>query len=763
MSIFRKAINWIIRVKSHPTLRNWILSYFSILLLPIIISSYAYLTTYNIIRNEIDTNNQILLDQIKDMIDSHMKDLSSTSINLQINNLVNSLSYAEKFDNNHYLKIYQLKQIIGTYMSASNIVNEINIYFPHTKAILSSTTVNYFELLPYLENNSISEDMWKDLLLLTKQSSGFVIYGKPSSSTFIYTKTLIKNANNVPLSIIAIELDTTNFINQLNNSLSDSNAFIVIIDEHNNVNLSSDIDKAENFDSNLIENNIYKDEDGNKYKILTAESNISELIYIYAIPFEVYNTTTNSVKMMVLFTIILCILLGLIIISVFSNLNYRPIKKIIGYIDNNTNNKPYKNEYTLIMNKLSMDKNELLKQEKIMRNNIMTRILNGEIDFGFVSDLNIIKYDLYYTNNSFVIGCFNIVQNSNGYNKSKTGIDLPYEALELFIVRNIMSELISDHKYVLDFFTINTELVFILNFDDQNSNNVYDYLENNLLDAIEFCMHNFNLSINVGLSDVHNNRNSLSLAFTEANNSLEYIHLFNTCKVCRYSKIPRHDNNYNITLEDENYLLNLVFSGDTIGVTEHFDKLFIQIENQPSSITGGKYLIYFFYSITIRMKHKLVELYGSNYPKEIDAINDELSNISINEALVLIKHIFINISEFTLKNAINSENNLMQDICTYINSNYTDINLNLNHIANQFNYSSAYISKRFKNEFDESIIDYIYKIRIKHSTELLVNTNLKISDIATVVGFTDSNSLIRIFKKFKGITPGKYKEIYFKN
>ena len=187
MSIFRKAINWITRVKSHPTLRNWILSYFSILLLPIIISSYAYLTTYNIIRNEIDTNNQILLDQIKDMIDSHMKDLSSTSINLQINNLVNSLSYAEKFDNNHYLKMYQLKQVIGTHMSASNIVNEISIYFPHTKAILNSSTVNYFELLPYLDNNSISEDMWAELLLLTKQSSGFVIYGQPSTSTFIYT------------------------------------------------------------------------------------------------------------------------------------------------------------------------------------------------------------------------------------------------------------------------------------------------------------------------------------------------------------------------------------------------------------------------------------------------------------------------------------------------------------------------------------------------------------------------------------------------
>ena len=37
-------------------------------------------------------------------------------------------------------------------------------------------------------------------------------------------------------------------------------------------------------------------------------------------------------------------------------------------------------------------------------------------------------------------------------------------------------------------------------------------------------------------------------------------------------------------------------------------------------------------------------------------------------------------------------------------------------------------------------------------------TDLKIADIAQMTGFVDSNAFIRIFKKLKGTTPGKYKE-----
>ena len=106
---------------------------------------------------------------------------------------------------------------------------------------------------------------------------------------------------------------------------------------------------------------------------------------------------------------------------------------------------------------------------------------------------------------------------------------------------------------------------------------------------------------------------------------------------------------------------------------------------------------------------------------------------------------------------LNSSDKKIHDVSQYIESNYFDINLNLNNIADHFHITPSYLSRKFRDEYGISMIDYLYKIRISHSLKLIKDTSLKIADIAQMVGFQDSNAFIRIFKKYQGCTPGKYK------
>lgn len=94
------------------------------------------------------------------------------------------------------------------------------------------------------------------------------------------------------------------------------------------------------------------------------------------------------------------------------------------------------------------------------------------------------------------------------------------------------------------------------------------------------------------------------------------------------------------------------------------------------------------------------------------------------------------------------------NICRFIENNYFDANLNLNSIAAHFQISPSYLSRKFKEQYQRSVIDYLYEIRIANSIPLLSRTELKIADIAHMTGFVDSNAFIRIFKKLKGTTPG---------
>ena len=69
-----------------------------------------------------------------------------------------------------------------------------------------------------------------------------------------------------------------------------------------------------------------------------------------------------------------------------------------------------------------------------------------------------------------------------------------------------------------------------------------------------------------------------------------------------------------------------------------------------------------------------------------------------------------------------------------------------------------YISKVFKDETGEGLLDHINRLRIQQAKKIMQNKNLVLEDVAGQVGFTNVNSFIRVFKKYEGITPGKYRE-----
>ena len=94
----------------------------------------------------------------------------------------------------------------------------------------------------------------------------------------------------------------------------------------------------------------------------------------------------------------------------------------------------------------------------------------------------------------------------------------------------------------------------------------------------------------------------------------------------------------------------------------------------------------------------------------------------------------------------------------YISDNFADVNLNLNTIADCFGISRQTISKNFSTAYGKKVGDYISDVRINEGKKLLEKLNINISDAAVLVGYADSNSFIRAFKKQCGITPGQYRK-----
>lgn len=104
---------------------------------------------------------------------------------------------------------------------------------------------------------------------------------------------------------------------------------------------------------------------------------------------------------------------------------------------------------------------------------------------------------------------------------------------------------------------------------------------------------------------------------------------------------------------------------------------------------------------------------------------------------------------------------IIQKVINQINLNLTS-DLGLKTLSEMFNISAGYLSTLFRKETGSTLTDYVNKKRIDHAILLLNTTGLQIQMIASYCGIQDINYFTRIFKKFNGMTPKKYRELISK-
>lgn len=110
----------------------------------------------------------------------------------------------------------------------------------------------------------------------------------------------------------------------------------------------------------------------------------------------------------------------------------------------------------------------------------------------------------------------------------------------------------------------------------------------------------------------------------------------------------------------------------------------------------------------------------------------------------------------------NGSHSLAHIIKEYIDKNYTK-DITLKEIADKLFLSPYYMSHIFKKEMNNSPINYLIHRRIGEAKRLLVSTDMKVWEIAKIVGYENPNYFTLLFKKMTGESPKKFKENHTKN
>lgn len=137
-----------------------------------------------------------------------------------------------------------------------------------------------------------------------------------------------------------------------------------------------------------------------------------------------------------------------------------------------------------------------------------------------------------------------------------------------------------------------------------------------------------------------------------------------------------------------------------------------------------------------------------------------LDNFESNSSLnLLIKPFIRKLTDLPVKSF--PKTNMLTELIIYI-ENHLDQRLSLEMLAKRYNLNPTYLSNLFCKKIGLPLISYCNKRRIGAAINLMCNTEANISEIADRVGFPDSASFSKAFKKHTRYSPSEYRKFFIR-
>ena len=99
---------------------------------------------------------------------------------------------------------------------------------------------------------------------------------------------------------------------------------------------------------------------------------------------------------------------------------------------------------------------------------------------------------------------------------------------------------------------------------------------------------------------------------------------------------------------------------------------------------------------------------------------------------------------------------IIKSVRKYIDDHYSE-KITMEDVAASVSMSPSYLSALFKEKMSMTVHDYLIRVRIEKSIELLGRRDLSIKQVMQQCGIESQSYYNRIFKKMIGLTPGKYR------
>ena len=99
-------------------------------------------------------------------------------------------------------------------------------------------------------------------------------------------------------------------------------------------------------------------------------------------------------------------------------------------------------------------------------------------------------------------------------------------------------------------------------------------------------------------------------------------------------------------------------------------------------------------------------------------------------------------------------------VLQYIQSNYRNISLEF--LSEFFHYSESYLCKMIHQSTGKTYTQLVRQIRMRHAVDYLLKTDMKLADIAELIGYNSADHFSRVFRAYFEMSPQTFRKAYQK-
>lgn len=741
---------------------TYTLSYILIFLVPLTgVTYFIYHNAAANLRSEIEQSNVNQLNQVKLTIDGHMTNLLEIASKISYDDRLTPFMVA------HPLYSQEAIASLGQYQANNSLIQELFLYYHGDERIYSRLGVTDLDIV---FGRTYRFERWQlpdvaralnDTKLTTVRPAEMVQVNSRSES-LLSMIIPIKTNDPYPYGTVLYLMQESRLTGVMDTILTDFSGSSYIFDasgEMLTANYRGDALRGQDLTSlTELEPGIHSMAlSGERYSVVTVKSSVNGWTYATAIPSYQFFEQVGQIRTVILLVFSVTALIGICAATLIARRQYHPIRNLLEFASLGSMSKETsrtRNEWDWIKQTIHDYHARIDMQEPYVRNQCLMLLFKHDKPDDPEIEQMIRQSGLMLPAQARV---FTIILSWDKESRSGQSWEQQQE-LRQWLTHREQPEL-QARIYGVEFSVKQQMALMVTLLPTPPGEEGLGRVRQVVAHLDEQLAARLSIRPNLGVGTVYEDLSGLHQSFLEAASALDQRILTASGRIAYFEELTElsatavASGSYWLPKKSLLKLEQSLKQGNESAAVELISALMEDIKRQTLSVGLLRCLCFDVLNSLLRTAAEL----GVDVHDEIGSLHAFETLEELEDRLRMLAERICGAATYQTETA---QPTLMDEIVAYVDQNYADYTLSLEHVALKYDISTSYLSRSFKDKTGCNFTQYIWQLRLREVTHQLVHTSAPLKDIIERVGYLDAPNFIRKFKKETGHTPGQYRKLH---